>query len=120
MVDYGTDFASHGKLDSKGQVPIVSGIDNVKQAVRNRIKTYLGTYDFIDPEYGTLLKDHLGMKNNQISQEITCLEIETRVINDPRIKDATAEYDNGNYNLRLILVSDNDEDEEELFLENIL
>lgn len=124
-MNYGTDIASHGvdskgrlippKLDSRGQIPTVSGVDNVRQALRNRLLTYRGTYSNIDPDYGSLLKDYLGLDNNEVNQAIICLELETQCLKDPRVASAKAEYSDGNYHLKCILIGG-----EEIELEGIL
>jgi phage baseplate assembly protein W len=124
-MDYGCDIASHTidsngrrippKLDSRGQIPTVSGVDNVMQSLRNRLLTYIGTYSHIDPDYGSQLKDYLGLDNNSINQAIICLELETQCLKDPRVETAKAEYENGNYHLKCMLVGG-----EEIELEGIL
>jgi hypothetical protein len=108
MVDYGVDIASHGKLDSRGQIPLVSGTDNVRQSLINRILTYEGTYSYIDEDYGSVLKDYLGLDNNQLNQNIVCLELETQCLKDPRVVSVKAEYRNRNYDLHVTLANGED------------
>ena len=99
MVNLLTDYASHGKLDSRGQIPIVSGKDNLIQSIKNALKTYKGTYSYIDADYGSLLKDYISMDNNEVTRQLICLEIETVALKDSRVASAICEYDNGEYKL---------------------
>ncbi|OQD59012.1 phage Mu protein Gp25-like protein [Methanobrevibacter arboriphilus JCM 13429 = DSM 1125] len=114
-MDYGTDLASHGRLDSKGQVSTVSGVYNVKQSLNNRLKTYKGTYSYIDEDYGSYLKDYVSLDDDKTNQSLVCLELETQCLKDERVESALATYENGEYKLNVILING-----EELKLEDIL
>ncbi len=114
MVDLGTDIASHGKLSSNGQIALVSGLDNLHQAIKNRIKTYKGTYYYIDEDYGTNLKEFLGYDDNNEMRAIICLDIETSVIQDSRIKDAECYYENGVFKLKITTVNGDEIIEDDL------
>jgi hypothetical protein len=91
-MDYGTDIASHGRLDSKGQVPLVSGVDNVKQALRNRLLTELDVYFESCDDYGTTLRDNL--KEDLTMQNIEWIKMDIRltVLKDPRVTKCEVEY----------------------------
>lgn len=114
-MDYGCDIASHSvdskgrlkppKLDSRGQIPTVNSVDNVMQSLRNRLLTYNGTYSYIDEDYGSLLKDYLGLDNNSVNQAIICLELETQCLKDTRVASAKTEYHAGNYHIKCILIN---------------
>ena len=113
-MDYGTDLKSGGKLDSKGQIPTVSGLDNLRQSIRNRLLTYRGTYSYINESYGSNLRDYLKLDNNKINQALICLEIETVTLEDPRVAKSEAYYENNEYKLRVTPYND-----EELIFEGI-
>lgn len=91
-MNYGTDIASHGKLDSKGQVPTVSGIDNIKQAVRNRLLTELDVYVECCDDYGTTLRDMLNKDLDDNTIEWIKADIRMNVLKDPRIASCEVEY----------------------------
>ncbi|MDR3062554.1 MAG: DUF2634 domain-containing protein [Methanobrevibacter sp.] len=92
MVNYGTDIASHGSLDSKGQVPTVSGIDNIKQALKNRLLTELGVYVECCDDYGTTLRDMLNKDLTENNIEWIKTEIRMTVLKDPRIASCEVKY----------------------------
>lgn len=96
MVDYGKDIDSSFSVNPSGDISIVSGVDNAKQAILNRLKTKLeelSCFDFYD--YGNASYQHLGSTN--IDYVIGAVEIETRetLLSEPRVD--TVEYVNVNY-----------------------
>ena len=104
-MDYGTDFDSTGKLDSKGQVALVSGTDNVKQAIKNRLATELDVYIEYCDDYGTTLRDMFkeGLTDNSIEWIKT--EIQMNVLKESRVASCDVEYIGGHgfkYTFRLI------------------
>jgi phage baseplate assembly protein W len=81
MVDdeLGTDLALGVKkndkvdiqIDGKGGLKTVSGIDNIVQAIRNRLATKLGELRGLGhPEYGSLLEDVIGEPNTEDTRRI--------------------------------------------------
>jgi phage baseplate assembly protein W len=105
MVDYGTDFDSTGKLDSKGQIATVSGQDNVKQAIRNRLLTELDTYIEWCDDYGSTLHDLFQRPLNENNIEWIKTEIKMTVLKEPRVASCEVEYTIGSgfvYRYRLI------------------
>ncbi|WP_054834528.1 DUF2634 domain-containing protein [Methanobrevibacter arboriphilus] len=110
-MDYGTDLKSGGSLDSRGQIPIVSGLDNLRQSIRNRLMTYKGTYSYINDSLGSDLREFIGEDNNEITRALICLEIETVTLEDPRISKCQAYYENGGeYKLQVTPLTDDEED----------
>jgi hypothetical protein len=83
----GTDYASHGKLDIQGQILKVSGKDSLQQSIGRRLKTHLGMYDFIDPLYGSTLKDYVGGSNNSRFHNLICLIIKNCTLQDDFISE---------------------------------
>ena len=87
---YGTDI----KLDfnfNNGDLELVSGTDNLGQAIINRLNTYKGFYDCFYTNYGGDLQKIYGMENNTNSLEYLRIEIESILLQDPRIKEITCE-----------------------------
>lgn len=117
-MDYGTDLKSGGSLDSRGQIPIVSGLDNLRQSIHNRLMTYKGTYSYINDSLGSDLREFIGEDNNEITRALICLEIETVTLEDPRISKCQAYYENGEYKLQVTPLIDDDV-EEDFIIEGI-
>jgi len=115
MVDFGTDINSDGRLSSNGQISLISDRDNLIQAIKNRIRTYKGTYSFIDSNYGTLIKEMVGYDNTDVNRQILCLDVETNVLQDKRIAKTGCNYNNGYYDLKVITV-----DNDEIILEDVI
>ena len=108
MIDFGTDIDSTGKLDSKGQVALVSQQDNVIQAVRNRIMTGLDVYIEWCNDYGTTLQDMLSEDLDDNNIEWIKTEIKINVLKDPRVASCTVDYTNGVFIYTFTLIDDND------------
>lgn len=118
-MDFGVDIDSTGKLDSKGQVALVSGADNVKQAIRNRLLTELDVYIEYCDGYGTTLRDMFrkGLTDNSIEWIKT--EIQTNVLKEPRVASCEVEYVGGNgFTYKYRLVEDDTEYTEEVNVED--
>lgn len=86
---FGIDIDSSFNF-SKGDINIVSGTNNLAQAIINRLNTDKGFYDSFYINYGGDLFNVFGMKNNSNSLEYLRIEIESICVQDPRIKDVTA------------------------------
>lgn len=117
-MDYGTDIDSTGKLDSKGQVAIVSGADNVRQAIRNRLLTELDTYIEWCDDYGTTLRDMLSEELTENSIEWIKVEIKMNVLKEPRVASCEVEYGNGGFVYKYRLIDDDTEYTEEVNTED--
>jgi len=60
---------------------------NIHQAVSNRLTCALGALSiFYGDEYGSKITDYIGKKNIESTHEYIRLEIEKRIILDPRFK----------------------------------
>jgi phage baseplate assembly protein W len=104
-MDFGTDIDSTGILDSKGQVALVSGTDNVKQAIRNRLATELDVYIEYCDDYGTNLQDMFGDELTDNTIEWIKTEIQMNVLKDPRVASCDVEHIEGikfKYTYRLL------------------
>ena len=114
MIDFGTDIDSTGKLDSKGQVALVSQQDNVIQAVRNRLLTELDVYIEWCNDYGTTLRDMLSQDLDDSNIEWIKTEIEINVLKEPRVASCTVDYTNGVFTYTFTLIDDDTEYTEEV------
>lgn len=82
---FGIDYSSKGFIASNGDAGCVEGLDNAVQAIKNRIKTRLGTYPAIDDEYGSEIYRIYGEKLSD--EKLAELEIYLRncLLNEPRV-----------------------------------
>ena len=82
---FGIDYSSKGFIASNGDAGCVEDLDNAVQAIKNRIKTRLGTYPAIDDEYGSELHRIYGEKLTD--EKLAELEIYLRncLLNEPRV-----------------------------------
>lgn len=72
-------------LFKDGDLILVDNLDNLIQAINNRLNLYLHTLQIYYTNYGSLIKDYLGESNTEIIREHIKLEIENSLKNDPRI-----------------------------------
>ena len=82
---FGIDYSSKGFIASNGDAGCVESLDNAVQAIKNRIKTRLGTYPAIDDEYGSEIYRIYGEKLTD--EKLAELEIYLRncLLNEPRV-----------------------------------
>jgi len=82
---FGIDYSSKGFIASNGDAGCVEDLDNAVQAIKNRIKTRLGTYPTIDDEYGSEIYRIYGEKLTD--EKLAELEIYLRncLLNEPRV-----------------------------------
>lgn len=82
---FGIDYSSKGFIASTGDAGCVEDLDNAVQAIKNRIKTRLGTYPTIDDEYGSEIHRIYGEKLSD--EKLAELEIYLRncLLNEPRV-----------------------------------
>lgn len=84
IVELGTDISSTWEF-SKGDLVLVNHTDNMRQAIKNRLSCPLDYLDYDD--YGSDIHSFLGGRKNDIVLDFLRIEIETRLIQDPRIQD---------------------------------
>ena len=82
---FGIDYSSKGFIASNGDAGCVESLDNAVQAIKNRIKTRLGTYPTIDDEYGSEIYRIYGEKLTD--EKLAEIEIYLRncLLNEPRV-----------------------------------
>lgn len=89
MVDeeiFGVDYSSNGELTSTGDLMLVSGLDNAKQAIRNRLLTSILIYDYLE-EYGCNLTNIYGEPTNHNSLQLLDLIIKDSLNLEPRVQE---------------------------------
>lgn len=84
IYELGVDINSNWEFHD-GDLKLISYEQNMGQAVINRLKCYLGAMNIFYNNYGSQITHYLGEINNKRTWEYIRIEIETRVLNDPRI-----------------------------------
>lgn len=84
IVELGTDISSTWEF-SKGDLVLVNHTDNMRQAIKNRLSCPLDYLDY--DNYGSDIHSFLGGRKNDTVLNFLKIEIETRLIQDPRIQD---------------------------------
>lgn len=85
MVDYGTDFDSSWSVTSQGDLKILRGMDNAKQAILNRLLTPYKELDEFYNEYGCRSHEELGNGNDEHSKQRLELYIRETLKQEPRV-----------------------------------
>jgi phage baseplate assembly protein W len=82
---FGIDYSSNGELTSSGDLMLVDGLDNAKQAIRNRLLTRIMIYDYLG-EYGCDLDKVIGEPTNHITLQFLNLIIKDSLNLEPRVQ----------------------------------
>lgn len=109
--EFGTDIHSSWSF-YEGDLKLTSNTDNIVQAVENRLSTNLDELDLYYVEYGSLLHNYLGEKRNEQTLEFINIEIENRLLLEPRLSDVEVETyfkENGGVGVNITGVSDEEE-----------
>ena len=85
MVDvYGTDINTDWSF-TNGDINLISGSNNLGQAIVNRLRADLDTYDIFYSKYGGNLFEHMGDLNIPTIHEYIRIEVEAVLEQEPRI-----------------------------------
>ena len=112
IYDYGTDIHNSWTFNDKGDLNLSENEDNIKQAVINRLTTNLDELPLYYAEYGSLLRSYIGERKSDETLQFISVEVETRLILDPRINDIDVETSLTNKGVKLKLTVYYDENEE--------
>lgn len=83
-VDIGLDKNGDLQADSRGGIALVSGLDNLREALRHRLQIPLAWYPYY-PFYGTGIERAVGQRGETYWLQWAALEAERTVRTDPRI-----------------------------------
>jgi len=83
---FGIDYSSNGELTSSGDLMLVEGWDNAKQAIKNRLLTRIMIYDYLG-EYGCDLDKVIGEPTNHITLQFLNLIIKDSLNLEPRVQE---------------------------------
>lgn len=87
----GTEIDYNWILNSEGDLSLVRGSDNLRQAVFLRLSAYLDSLDWAYDFYGSKVKEWLGKNQDAYTRTTLLEEVKKRVVLDPRIMDADIE-----------------------------
>lgn len=74
-----------------GNLVLTDGVDNVRQAIYNRLTCYLDDMAYFYSSYGSRMKDYMGKINSPNTREHLASEIRLRLDEEPRITDVNVE-----------------------------
>ena len=94
LVDFGTDMDSEWSFNSDGDLVLIKSVENIEQAIVNRLNCDLNSLDLYYENYGSILLSFLGWKQSEKTLEFIKLEIENRILQDNRLTgcNSTIEY----------------------------
>ena len=112
MINLGTDIQRNWEIID-GDIQLVSDKNNLGQAILNRLLADKDFYNMFYLNYGSNISEYYGEQNNPNIREYIRVEVETTLVQDPRIQGARCEvvsYTNEQIELRVtILTYENDE-----------
>ena len=112
MINLGTDIQRNWEIID-GDIQLVSDKNNLGQAILNRLLADKDFYNMFYLNYGSNISEYYGEKNNPNIKEYIRVEVETTLVQDPRIQGARCEvvsYTNEQIELRVtVLTYENDE-----------
>lgn len=82
---YGTDIDATWSF-SNGDINLIKGTSNLGQAIYNRLKSDLDTYNMFYNKYGGNLYEHMGDLNHETIHEYIRIEIESILKQEHRIQ----------------------------------
>jgi len=82
---FGIDYSSNGELTSSGDLMLIEGLDNAKQAIRNRLLTRIIIYDYLEG-YGCDLDKVVGEPTNNTTLQLLNLILKDSLNLEPRVK----------------------------------
>jgi len=84
IIELGTDVSNTWNF-SNGDLVLINNVANMKQAIINRLNCPLDYLDY--DNYGSDIHSYLGARKNNTVLEFLRIEVETRLIQDPRIQE---------------------------------
>ena len=85
-MDYGTDIDDNW-IFKDGDLTTVTGEDNLRQALKNRLLTPEGHFQWCYNDYGSDLHDVIGEYNTERLGDYVCVSIQYSLLADPRVSD---------------------------------
>ena len=85
-MDYGTDINDNW-IFKDGDITTISGEDNLRQALRNRIITPEGHFQWCYNDYGSDLQEIIGEYNTARLGDYALISIQYSLLKDPRVNE---------------------------------
>ena len=82
--EFGVDINSDWDF-SHNDLNLVEYNDNLKQSIKNRLGTELDALELFYTDYGSILMNLLGLKNNDNTLKFLKIEVDNCLNKDPRI-----------------------------------
>ena len=76
---------SEWSFNSDGDLVLIKSVENIEQAIVNRLNCDLNSLDLYYENYGSILLSFLGWKQSEKTLEFIKLEIENRILQDTRL-----------------------------------
>lgn len=83
-VDIGLDKTGDLQADSRGGLALVSGMNNLRDALRRRLQIPLAWYVY-NPNYGTGIEKAIGQRGDNVWLQWAAVEAERTMRSDPRV-----------------------------------
>lgn len=91
MEGIGTDFNSNWQFTDDGDLNLVSGEENLVQAIRNRLLCPAGSLNLFYADYGSVISKYYGWKKNETTLKFLEIDLKACLDQDPRINDYIVE-----------------------------
>ena len=91
MEGIGTDFDSNWQFTDDGDLNLVSGEENLVQAIRNRLLCPAGSLNLFYADYGSVISKYYGWKKNETTLKFLEIDLKACLDQDPRINDYIVE-----------------------------
>ena len=91
MEGIGTDFDSNWQFTDDGDLNLVSGEENLVQAIRNRLLCPAGSLNLFYADYGNVISKYYGWKKNETTLKFLEIDLKACLDQDPRINDYIVE-----------------------------
>lgn len=105
IVEYGVDICRDWTFQD-GDIKSISNIDNLNQAILNRLNTIQDELDSFYDDYGSFLQSFLGWKKNEETLTFIKTELDNVIAKDPRITFFESEVtfdENGSVKIELVI-----------------
>lgn len=105
IVEYGVDICRDWTFQD-GDIKSISNLDNLNQAILNRLNTIQDELDSFYDDYGSFLQSFLGWKKNEETLTFIKTELDNVIAKDPRITFFESEVtfdENGSVKIELVI-----------------
>lgn len=105
IVEYGVDICRDWTFQD-GDIKPISNLDNLNQAILNRLNTIQDELDSFYDDYGSFLQSFLGWKKNEETLTFIKTELDNVIAKDPRITFFESEVtfdENGRVKIELVI-----------------